>query len=970
MTTVDPLHELNQLLDRFRDGEVTADQLGSTQTMAYADSLEPRAGELAVAYVLGLLHHYRLVTNQSADRGRDDVGLAMRHFATVYRQAPDLVPDEIREPVQQGTAVSHDDVDAWHQRAQHLLRDERRFTLPDLYLDARLMLELVLERLSDDLGRRLIGLTQLTMANIGWFEATGDPDALDRAIVAARDCVTQTPVGDPRLPGRRSNLASALATRFDHRGIAGDLDEAIDLLWQAVEESDRRERPGHQANLAGALFLRSLHRGDAQSLNAAVDAAQAALDSAAPDDPDRHKLMVALARAARTRFQRLGTRTDADAAVRVLRDAVALIGTGHPDHPGLQSVLSTALRVRAAGVDRADLDDAVVAAQAATAAGTGDDGRRARFLSNLAAALSARARTSHDPEDLDRAIQAGEEAAAVVDTDEPSSASILANLGLTYRRRAESCGLADLRAAARAYARSGSVATAPALVRTLSLTDAGECYAEAGEWPAALNQFRQAIDALGGVIDVRLDRDDRQRQLAHLTGLGSDAAAAALECGVGPSEALTLVEAGRGLLYAQTLTNRADFARLQTRDPELAGAVSTMLRLLDGLDEPRSAGHDARLRHRREQERDRLLDTVRAQQGFADFLTVRSEARPPVSGPAVLINVAKHRCDALVVIGDEVTHAELPHLSYDMARDLANRLLRTVSEPGWSTGDELRAVFAELWDRVALPVLNHLEALGWTAADRRIWWIPTGPLTVLPIHAAGRDDWDDNSIMARAVSSYAPTVRALAHAAARTRTRAPVATGAALVVAVPNPIGHKPLPQTHAEATDVMNRLEESGASSVTSLVDAAATSADVLAALAGSRWAHFACHAASAENPADGHLVLSDETLSVRQIAELDLQTGVFAFLSACTTAFGGIELLDEAIHISSAFQLAGFSHVIGTLWRIGDADARLITAEVYKELFSDQPVAQSMHTALVRLRLRYPRNPLLWAAHIHVGP
>lgn len=47
----------------------------------------------------------------------------------------------------------------------------------------------------------------------------------------------------------------------------------------------------------------------------------------------------------------------------------------------------------------------------------------------------------------------------------------------------------------------------------------------------------------------------------------------------------------------------------------------------------------------------------------------------------------------------------------------------------------------------------------------------------------------------------------------------------------------------------------------------------------------------------------------------------GTLAYQSACETALTGkARLLDEAIHLTSAFQLADYPHVIGTPWPIDD--------------------------------------------------
>src|SRR4029077_20061596 len=76
-----------------------------------------------------------------------------------------------------------------------------------------------------------------------------------------------------------------------------------------------------------------------------------------------------------------------------------------------------------------------------------------------------------------------------------------------------------------------------------------------------------------------------------------------------------------------------------------------------------------------------------------------------------------------------------------------------------------------LWDHITAPILG---TLGHTtpASDvwPRLWWCPTGALTLLPLHAAGRHHTAD-TVYDRVISSYTPTLRALHHA----RTR-PMAT--------------------------------------------------------------------------------------------------------------------------------------------------------------------------------------------------
>jgi CHAT domain-containing protein len=136
-------------------------------------------------------------------------------------------------------------------------------------------------------------------------------------------------------------------------------------------------------------------------------------------------------------------------------------------------------------------------------------------------------------------------------------------------------------------------------------------------------------------------------------------------------------------------------------------------------------------------------------------------------------------------------------------------------------------------------------------------------------------------------------------------------------------------------------------------------------------QWAHFACHATSdLDNPSASCLLLTDHQqrpLTVVDVARLRL-----AFLSACSTARPGGRLADEAIHLASAFQLAGYRHVIATLWPIDDRYAVEIANRIYTILASGggSDVAGAVHAAVGLIRRQQgPDMPSAWPSHIHVG-
>jgi CHAT domain-containing protein len=216
------------------------------------------------------------------------------------------------------------------------------------------------------------------------------------------------------------------------------------------------------------------------------------------------------------------------------------------------------------------------------------------------------------------------------------------------------------------------------------------------------------------------------------------------------------------------------------------------------------------------------------------------------------------------------------------------------------------------------------------------------------------------------VSSYTPTVRALA----RTRTpRRADNTPATLIVPVPHIPGAE-LPGVTAETNAITTLIPDTH-------ILHQPTHDRVLTALPAHRIAHFSCHGyADWTDPAQSRLFLTDHAtmpLTLTDITTLKLDADL-AYLSACETAVTAPRLADESLHITGAFHLAGYRHVIGTLWPVDDPTAAQIAEDFYTYLTADgtpdpDRAAHALHHATRLLRTRYPATPTLWAAHTHTG-
>ncbi|WP_030915708.1 CHAT domain-containing protein [Streptosporangium amethystogenes] len=479
---------------------------------------------------------------------------------------------------------------------------------------------------------------------------------------------------------------------------------------------------------------------------------------------------------------------------------------------------------------------------------------------------------------------------------------------------------------------------------------------------------------------VSPDEDDLRP--SGLARLSSDNVISAIARNDVPA-ALEALEDGRALLLSSAINARRELANLRAADSDLAERfVALRERIRAVASDP---GHEptpeefARLRDLAG-ESSELAGRIQALPEFGRFLMPLPLGMPalrPVAaeGPVVTVNVNPRRCDALALCADGVRLVPLPGLRAAELVEQAEAFhaaIATVQAGPGPLSRQAQQVLLDtlgwLWDVLAEPVLTELGLTGSPEGGvwPRLWWSPTGPLNSLPLHAAGHHTIAGASVLDRVVSSYTPTLRALLHS----RSRPVPARRAGLTVAMPQTPGHAALPETAGEAVEVTAGLRG------LALIGAQASRAAVLAALPEATVAHFACHAGSDPyDPSASRLLLHDGPLSVTEISRLDLDDAELAYLSACATARGGARLADEAIHLASAFQLAGYAQAVATLWEIGDQVAAAMAADFHREVRLTVeaqvriPGALALHTATRRMRAARPGQPSAWAAFLHSG-
>lgn len=240
-----------------------------------------------------------------------------------------------------------------------------------------------------------------------------------------------------------------------------------------------------------------------------------------------------------------------------------------------------------------------------------------------------------------------------------------------------------------------------------------------------------------------------------------------------------------------------------------------------------------------------------------------------------------------------------------------------------------------LWEKVMKPILDELGMVSVHSEGHRwpqMYLIPTGPLCLLPIHAAGY--YADNKgicVMDRVVPTYSTSLRVLYNTISANnneiyQTETPMTF---LPVGADLGINGRPLPGVKREIECIENLVRIHRPHWIIEKFDAKTGSLiDALQNFGPKFIFHFAGHGSDNQGNAGLHSLLLNDGGEVDVGKVLDLRSlrrdgngPLSVFLSGCSTSCrGNIDFCDEHLSLVGAFNSLGTLHTIGYQFAVRD--------------------------------------------------
>jgi hypothetical protein len=769
------------------------------------------------------------------------------------------------------------------------------------------------------------------------------------------------------------SLSNAYNARFEFEGEPSDLDESIKLLRLAVKDLEDPLVPRYLTSLADRLRLRCFNQ---------------------------------------------HTQRDIEDAVIQCQTALSLLTTTHADYKYALSTMSYVQHELFKMDGKEDrIEKGIKSAKAALPLYSSDDENKALLLDQLRGLFFSKYEKSHSEDDLLKSIEFGREAFASASKTSVRFPTILIHLSFTLYEHVKHFKV-DHKDEIRAHLSTLlALPISRPLSRVRSLRILALFSIQEEDWATAFKHLSAAIELYPRISPRAFKADDQQKTIQELSGVTEIAASCALNAGQDPAMALEVLEAGRGIISGWIINARNDVSRLDARDPKLAARYVFLRNLISNEDSTQAMAYstadaNSSLTHRDQwrsylYELEEIEQTARSKyaglESFQRALSVDDMKELAATVPIVEINSTALRSDAFIITATGITSLKLPLETRQNMEDITQtifgpgRLKRSLPQERGKTNAALRTELKWLYENVVCRIMTELCITPHSiTTSRRLIWVLNGLASFCPLHAADKFSTNkDECTSAHVISSYIPSLKALQFAREKSFNVELRGHGEVLVVAMPQTKGLTDI-SADEEAENISSSFSDFPLNSVNVLPNPSRKA--VLQGLEGCSVAHFACHgSANSTDPSQSCLLLADsvepgtpDKLSARDLSMSKRDLAQLCYLSACSTAENSAEILtDENIHVASAFQLSGYSHVIGTLWEAGNRAAVDVAKTFYDSLadairrkgggkIGHDAVAYALHKSVEALKsTKKPRSRLdprmdvlAWAPFVHLGP
>ncbi|KAJ7493869.1 CHAT domain-containing protein [Mycena latifolia] len=840
----------------------------------------------------------------------------------------------------------------------------------------------------------------------------GDLKDLEAALVKYQEAIKFISEGDPDKGGLMRDIGDCFGDRYKRLGDLNDLELALHKHQEAVEHTQEGhpDRVKCLERLAISLQARYQRLGDKKDLQAALQKSQEAIDLSSEWSPDLVRLVEDLGICYDNQYLQQATPRDFEIALQKFQATVEADPEGEPDTTWIIRDLADCFgdryqprrnlkNIEAALYKQEEILKLIPEGHIA----------RPQLMQDLASYFRDRYHQLGSHEDLRSALQQYQEAEKLIPDDHPDLASHLGDhkdmeaslrkyqeamelipeghpdrakfhqkIAALFAKQYQKLGNPKDQTAAHFHYSASFHLSSPTPETAWKAALDWASFAEASQPSYAPMAYSAAFKLLPEILWIGHSVPVHRSTLRRLSL--EQAVSNAVKCCINLSKitlAVEVIEQGMATILQKTLQLKTEVDQLLPKEAEdfrrlsselYQGTFTDPIRVMNIVNQ-----------------RNNLLSELRQQPGFKYFLLPKTYdvlRYASQGGPVVILNSHTNGCDASIIpepTSDPLL-VPLPNATIDLLESQQSRLKellgqcnvrnRTDSEStrlfgrresflSTTTDECFEEMMTCLWTSVVAPIYQVLESHG--IHGGRLWWLPTGAFTGLPLHACPPKNQFTHSFTATLGSlldAYAKKVDSTAHKCG--------------IVGVPQtgPRGLNPLRGVKLEVekiTSIMTNPEV--------LQGQEATPDAVKHQLKDCSWIHLACHGKQdLTDPTKSHFLLYGGILELETILRMKLANAEFVFLAACQTAMVDAQLVNESLNLAGGFIAAGFRGAIGTMWSMNDLDGPLVADIVYSHLFRNrqQPqasdAAEALHMAVKELRTRkvpYER----WVPFIHMG-